>query len=136
MQQLTINFVIFLLLGNILKIVNAAVCKQFLLMHRPSSNNVVYTCLPGKYTRIVFNDPNVAIKKIAVDNLNNRLFMIDYANNRIVWTQLAAHENGKLMTDGQLRTAIDSFGATAIATDPKGALYFSGVSTYVVFFLS
>ena len=98
MQQvlLILSVALFALIENV-----AACDGGFMILQRPASSMVVYSCLPSTRTRQLFWNENVAVQKIAVDQKNGRLFMIDSKNARIVWTNLIVSGDGtKLMTDG------------------------------------
>lgn len=97
-------------------------------MSLPSTRQIAYAKLPDNVMRILVPNTSdiVTPKGICVDDANNRLFITDAPTMRILWYQLIALPDGKLITDGRQHTAIKSVQASWCAVDGVGNLFFSG----------
>jgi len=100
----------------------------YLIMSMPAAKQIVYAKLPDNILRLLVpaTDGIVAPKGICLDNANSRLFITDGPTLRIVWYQLIAQPDGKLITDGRQHVAVNSVSASWCTVDGLGNLYFSG----------
>lgn len=101
---------------------------SYLIMSLPSTRQVAYVKLPDNVLRILvpITSGIVTPKGICVDSANSRLFIADAPTMRIVWYQMIALPDGKLITDGRLHTAIKNVQASWCTVDGIGNLFFSG----------
>eukprot|EP00397_Hematodinium_sp_SG-2012_P044928 GEMP01050306.1.p1 GENE.GEMP01050306.1~~GEMP01050306.1.p1 ORF type:complete len:364 (+),score=75.55 GEMP01050306.1:75-1166(+) len=101
---------------------------NYLIMSLPSLRQIAYAKLPSNVLRILVPPTGglVTPKGICVDAENHRLFVTDEPTMKIVWYQLIALPDGKLITDGQQRTAVASVVSSWCTVDGLGNLFFSG----------
>jgi len=101
--------------------------ENFVIMSVPKIRMIMYVVLGRDTTmRPLVIDKLISPKGIAVDKPNMRLFVADPNSLKIYWYQLIRLPDGRLITDGQQRVAVDQVEATYINVNALGDLLFSG----------
>lgn len=110
----------------VLQAVASEAAMEFLIMSQPTLRAILYVKLPDTVPRLLVPSGINAPKAIAVDQAHNRLFIVDAPAAKIVWYQLIALKEGRLLTDGIQHDAIVGWAADGITVDGQGNLYFTG----------
>lgn len=101
---------------------------KYLIATIPVLKQIHYAKLPDTVMRALVVSGLISPSTIAVDSVNNRLFVSDKAQFKIFWYQLITTGDGKLITDGTQHVAMEAVQANWMTVDGAGNLYYTGAA--------
>jgi len=101
---------------------------DYLIASFPELRCVNYVQLPDLVWRPLVVSGITNPRAIAIDDDRNRLYLVDAAVGKILWYQLLALPDGKLVSDGRQHVAVQAMAVRNMALDLTGSLWFSSKS--------